>query len=167
MPPDDELREFCIREYPRLVGALGLHTGDRAIAEDLAQETLVRVWQHWNKVRQLERPEAWMFRVGSNLANSRLRRLRLELKHRDRAPNAYEDPRLDPAALALRREVADLPGRQRTALVLRFYFDLPFAEVASWMDVPESTAKTLVRRALERLRAREDLAPLEEALRAT
>lgn len=48
-----ELREVCARLRPQLVGALTLHTGDRAVAEELAQETLVRLWQRWPRVRHL------------------------------------------------------------------------------------------------------------------
>ena len=52
-----------------------------------------------------------------------------------------------------RRLLAGLPARQRAAVALRFYDDLAFAEIAMILDCPESTARSYVHRALERLRA--------------
>jgi RNA polymerase sigma factor (sigma-70 family) len=52
-----------------------------------------------------------------------------------------------------RRLLAGLPARQRAAVALRFYDDLAFAEIATILDCPESTARSYVHRALERLRA--------------
>ena len=51
-----------------------------------------------------------------------------------------------------RRLLAGLPARQRAAVALRFYDDLAFAEIATVLDCPESTARSYVHRALERLR---------------
>ena len=56
-----ELSEFIRREHPRLVGALTLHCGDRALAEDLAQEALVRVCDRWTQVEAMEQPTAWLY----------------------------------------------------------------------------------------------------------
>lgn len=50
---DDELERFCADAYPKLVGALAHHFGDRWLAEELAQEALVRVCDHWDRVRKL------------------------------------------------------------------------------------------------------------------
>ncbi len=71
---DAELTVFCGIEYRRLVGMLSLYCGDRHVAEELAQETLVRVVRDWAKVRRLHAPTAWAHRAAINLANSHLRR---------------------------------------------------------------------------------------------
>ena len=64
------------------------------------------------------------------------------------------EPGADPTdAVAVRAAVAGLPERQRRALVLRYWFDLPVAQVAETMRCPENTVKTLTRRALLALRA--------------
>ena len=70
---DDELAEFCHAEYRRLVGALSLYCRDRHVAEELAQDTLVRLIRDWSQVRRLDSPSAWAHRVAINLANSHLR----------------------------------------------------------------------------------------------
>jgi len=54
-----ELRRLCAELRPQLVGALTLHTGERVVAEELAQEAQVRLWQRWPRVRELDSPQAW------------------------------------------------------------------------------------------------------------
>ena len=68
----------CEREHARLVGMLGLYCGDGAVAEDLAQEALIRLCRDWRKVRKLEAPERWLYRVAINLAHSHFRRAATE-----------------------------------------------------------------------------------------
>jgi RNA polymerase sigma-70 factor (ECF subfamily) len=65
-----EFAAFCEAEWPRLVGALYLSTGDRALAEDLAQETLLRAFANWRRVSRLDAPGGWVHRVSLNLLRS-------------------------------------------------------------------------------------------------
>jgi RNA polymerase sigma-70 factor (ECF subfamily) len=152
-PP--ELTGFCRDVWPRLVGSLSLYTGDRFVAEELAQEALVRVCERWDEVREMESPVGWAHRVGFNLASSHFRRRGAERRARLRLGALVDvpPPEVDAAdALALRRAVAALPEGQRQALVLRYYADLPVADVASLMECPENTVKTHTRRAIQQLR---------------
>jgi RNA polymerase sigma factor (sigma-70 family) len=162
---DAELSGFIDTEYAKLVGALGFYTGDPWVAEELAQEALVRLWQHWRKVRRLDSPSAWLHRVAINLANSRYRRLVSERKaharmEQERLVEGSSGETSD--AQEVREAIARLPRRQRAALILRFYLDLPYSGVAAAMDVPESTARSLVSRGVARLRDRESLGQFEE-----
>ncbi len=156
MEGDEQLEMFCHREFPRLVGTLTLYCGDRDVAEDLAQEALVRTVRRWSTVSQMAAPGAWVHRVAVNLANSHFRRRKAALRARIRQRSGpvihgHVDP--DTAnAVALRRAVSRLPTRQRTALVLRYYADLSTAQVADAMDIAPSSVKTYVSRALENLR---------------
>ncbi|MGH2735811.1 MAG: sigma-70 family RNA polymerase sigma factor [Actinomycetota bacterium] len=153
---DSELSAFCGDEHPRLVGALSLYCGDHALAEELAQDALARACRDWSKVRRLTSPGAWVHRVAINLANSYFRRRAAETraKHRlegRRNPSGGEG--LDrAAALTIRSAVASLPRRQRTALILRYFVDLPVREVAVVMECPEGTVKTLTSKAIASLR---------------
>lgn len=70
----EELTAMCEREHPRLVGMLGLYCGDAEVAEDLAQEALIRLCRDWRKVRKLDAPDRWLHRVAINLAHSHYRR---------------------------------------------------------------------------------------------
>jgi predicted RNA polymerase sigma factor len=70
--------DICRDLYPRLVGALGLVCGDGTMAEDFAQEALVRLWERWAANRRPENPMAWCYRVGANMARSVARRRAIE-----------------------------------------------------------------------------------------
>lgn len=162
---DGELTDFCGRELPKLIGVLTLYSGNRALGEELAQEALARLCLRWAQVRDMRSPEAWVHRVGINLANSYFRRRLVEMRAHRRTRGTETATREPDAAdaIAIRKAVASLPRRQRAAVVLRYYADLKVSEVADLMDCPESTVKTLTRRGIERLRA--DFAPeqLKEA----
>lgn len=149
----EDLAAMCQQEHPRLVGMLGLYCGDRDVAEDLAQEALIRLCRDWRKVRKLDAPERWLQRVAINLAHSHYRRKRIErrtLALLDGRPP--RDPRTlaDVETLAL---LGNLPHRQKTALLLHYYLDMTVPEVAHVMEIPQGTAKTLIHRATRALGA--------------
>jgi RNA polymerase sigma factor (sigma-70 family) len=153
----DDLESFCASEYPRLVGALTLYCGTRASAEELAQEALIRVCQHWDRVRGLQNPGAWAHRVAMNLASSHLRRLAAERRARARLATLAEGERstyevVEPGAERIRSAIAALPRRQRRALILRYYVGLSVAEAAAEMSCPEGTVKRLTHEATKALR---------------
>lgn len=154
-PPDD-LEAFVADQYDRVRGALCLFTGDRRLAEELAQEAFVRVCQHWERVRGMDAPGAWAHRVGINLAISRARRRRTEVRvvQRVGAAPGPAAPAADEALgdEALAAALAALPPDERAVLVLRFHADLSVARVAAALGVPEGTVKTRTRRALAALR---------------
>ena len=67
---EEAFEAFCRREYPRLVGVLSLYCGDAGVAEELAQEALVRVYESWRRMHTMASPGAWVHRVAINLASS-------------------------------------------------------------------------------------------------
>lgn len=151
MSRDGELDAVCREQYPRLVGLLALQVGDRHVAEELAQDTLAEfVRQH----ACVEDPARWLTRVALNLSQSRLRRRGAERRaYRRHGPTdtVHLDP--EPADVVhVRRAVAALPLRQRTALVLRFYEQYSVADTATAMGCAEGTVKALTHQALSRLR---------------
>lgn len=148
---DLELVTVCQREHPVLVGALGLYLGDRDEAEDVAQEALIRLCQHW-PLPGVENPGAWVMRVAFNLATSRFRRATVHRRAVERMVPQQTDTDLD-AAIAVRRAVLALPERQRHAVVLRYFADLSVRDTAAQLGCPEGTVKTLVFQAIKSLRA--------------
>lgn len=154
---DDELHRFCEQVRPRLVGSLSLQCADRGVAEELAQETLARVWERWAHVRELDSPEGWAYRVAMNLASSWFRRRAAERRaYRRQQPPPEAAATADGAAsVALRQAVAALPRRRRTAVVLRYYLDLSVADSAAVMGCAPGTVKALVAQGLAALRAGE------------
>jgi RNA polymerase sigma factor (sigma-70 family) len=144
---------FCERLRPKLVGALSLYCGDPALAEEQAQDTLVRVWENWHRVRAMQAPEAWAVRVGMNGLHAVFRRRAIERRALARVAALPSGTAATPAAEYehVRRAVATLPRRQRTALVLRFYLDLSVSDTAGVMGCAEGTVKSLTNRAIGRL----------------
>jgi RNA polymerase sigma factor (sigma-70 family) len=160
-----ELAAFCRGEYPKLAGMLALYCGDRDLAQDLAQETMVRVVQNWKKVSRLPAPSMWCRKVAINSANSWFRRAAAKrratrrLEGRARLPHDYPD---SASAVAVRTAVANLPARQKTVVVLRFFADLPVDEVARLMRCEQGTVWSLTNQAIASLRSA-GLVELKEA----
>ncbi len=148
--PDD----FCRRIHPKLAGALRLYLGEPDVADELAQDALVRVIERWPQVQGMVNPEGWAYRVAFNLARSRLRRRLAERRAHDRSGRPTTTSwNVDVASvLSVRAAVAALPPRQRQAVLLRYYADLPLAGVAEAMGCQTGTVKAHLHQALARLR---------------
>lgn len=153
--PPPELRAFCLRQHPRLVRALDLHVGDRDLAEELAQETLMVVCRRWSKVATARSPSAYAYRIAFNLANSYFRRRKAEAKaHRILAAGHLVDTSAEDAArdLALREALASLPRKERAAVVLHHYVGYRVGEIAPLLGTTVGTVKSLLHRGRGRLR---------------
>jgi len=145
-----------VTTYPRLVAGVALIAGSRGAAEDAVQEALARAWERSERGEQIENLAAWVTRVAVNLSKSRLRRMRVEAKHRaDVTPvpvgdggSSSSDARID-----IRRALAALPRRQRETTVLRYYLGLDVAEIAVALGVNEGSVKTSLFRARQALAA--------------
>jgi RNA polymerase sigma-70 factor (sigma-E family) len=139
--------------WPRLAASMAYLTGDVGAGEDIAQEALTRAWARWGRVSKLDSPEAWTYRVAVNLARSRRRRQEAEQRALARVgvDGGAPAPHLADA-LAVREAVSGLPARMRAVLVLRYFADLPVAEVAEILDCAPGTVKSLASQAVERLR---------------
>ena len=137
--------------------ALTAHTGNRAVAEDIAQEALARACDKWPKVSAMDHPRAWLYRTAMNLAASWFRRRAAEarayVRHgssegaRDATESAAE-------AVALREALQRLPVKQRTALVYRYCLDLSAVEVAELMGTTEAAVRQMTSRGAAALRVR-------------
>ncbi len=135
------------------VGLAYLLTGDRAVAEDLMQDAFVRVARRFVHLRDPDAFWSYLRRSVVNLANSYFRRRAVERRHLagQVRPEAEGPP--DPGdRVAIRTAILRLPMRQRTALVLRYYEDLPEREIAALMGCRIGAVKQLVYRAMETLR---------------
>jgi RNA polymerase sigma factor (sigma-70 family) len=151
LPPLD-VESWCRSVYPRLVAAMSLYCGTLEDAEDLAQETLSRAWEHWSTVGVHPRPESWAFRTAFNLANSRWRRGRIERRAHAQLASQQSTSPTHVADLQVRRAVAGLPARQREVVVLRFFLDQSVADTAASMECAEGTVKALTHQAIASLR---------------
>ena len=148
------IREFLATTYPRLVAGVALINGSRAAAEDAVQEALARAWERSERGERIESLPAWVTRVAMNLSKSRLRRMRIEAKHRADVVRVVADgDAASDAKIDVGRALADLPHRQREVTVLRYYLGLDVAEIARTLELSEGTAKTSLFRARKALAA--------------
>ena len=133
--------------------------GDRAEAEDLAQEALLRLWKIAPDWRTGEaKVTTWLYRVVTNLATDRLRRRRgigldeaPELP--DGAASAVEQMIDGDRAAALEAALAQLPARQRQAVVLRHLEGLSNPEIATAMEIGVEAVESLTARGKRALAA--------------
>jgi RNA polymerase sigma-70 factor (sigma-E family) len=130
-----------------------LMVGDLHEAEDLVQETLLKVASRWPRVSGMASPVGYARRVLVNQAlhgSSKRSRNRAELKATAPAETVASTAQLD-IHDELFDALAALPPRQRAALVLRYFLDLPEAEVAAALRCSLGTVKSSTSRGLKRL----------------
>lgn len=159
-----DFESFLTANHPTLAGYARLLAGNRHDAEDLLAETLLEALRRWERIGAMEHPTAY---VRSMLTTRHIGRQRRWFRRTevltDDGPDTDVD---DDAALAIvdRAEIEmhlrDLPARQRAALVLRFYCDLPYTDVGRELGLTAGGARTLVFRALAALRT---AAPVKDA----
>lgn len=152
-PQGEDFARFCADAHPRLVAALTFQCGDRWLAEELAQESLIRAGDRWAKVGCYDSPLGWAFRVGANLAASSFRRRGAERRALDRmhASGSVSDPDGDDA-VAVRQALAVLTDRQRQVVVARYFLGLSVDETAVTLGLGAGAVRMQCHRALARLR---------------
>ena len=148
----DDFEAFVTARGPALMRFAYLVTGDRAECSDLVQEALERAWPRWASLVERGSQEAYLRRSIANGAVSRWRKLRRVVPVAE--PPLPDVPPPDSDAEVAWQLCAELPRAQRAAVVLRFYEDLSYAEIAAVLDCAEATARSHVHRALTALRAR-------------
>lgn len=146
------------RKLPRLLGLGTRILGDAAEAEDVAQEAFIRVWRSAGSWRPGKaRFDTWLHRVALNLCHDRLRRRREQ-------PMAEPPEQVDCAPLPdagisaaetggqVERALQALPPRQREAIVLTYYQELPNIDAAAVMEVSVDALESLLSRGRRSLR---------------
>lgn len=147
---------------------------DRALAEDLAQETFVRVFNSLDSYDPAYKFSSWIFKIANNLAIDHLRKrkfdtlsihgsphadspeqeeeTRITLKARGETPEAYVEHR--ELGSHIERAIGELRPEYRTAITLRHLEGYSYEEIAKIMDVPLGTVKTYIHRARSELKER-------------
>ena len=157
MPEPDAGRrsfeEFTAGALPALLRFGHVLTGSPQEAEDLVQEALAKSLRRWQKVRA-DDPVAYVRRVVVNTHLTRWRRWGGRVRLGDVPEAAAEDAWLARSQEwdELRRALAQLPPRQRAAVVLRYYQDLSEKQVAEVLGCPVGTARSHASRGVARLR---------------
>jgi len=131
---------------------------DRALAEEVVQETMLAVWKGAGTFRGGGRPSTWVLGIARHKGLDKLRRegqsAKLEAEHEE--PETVVDPEREAARESLqnwiRAALEKLPPEQRETVVLAFYHGLSYGEIAELMGCPKGTVKSRMFYAKERLK---------------
>jgi RNA polymerase sigma-70 factor (ECF subfamily) len=147
-----DFESFFRAEYRSLCQALLLLVGDAFEAEEIAQETMTRMLERWDRVAAMDSPTGYAYRTALNLQRKRIRRLAVRAKRRfaqvpvgDIGPEAGE--RHD-----LRRALASLPVGQRAALIFVDWLDMDTEEAALALGIKPASVRVRLHRARSALR---------------
>lgn len=152
-------RELAERLAPRVLAQATRMLADRAEAEDVTQEALLRLWRAAPGWRQGEgRVSTWLYRVTANLCTDRLRRRRAVglddvAEPPDPAPSAAERMQGAARMRALSDALARLPGRQAQAVALRHLEGLSNPAIAAIMEIGVEAVESLTARGKRALAA--------------
>lgn len=165
--------QLFARYHPPLLDYLYGMTRDRAIAEDLVQETFLRAYQAATALAQVTHPQAWLYRIATNVAldsTRRQRRIRwFPLSHVEPEAGANDSGSWStPHSPAMRHEdisasiverdavwsvLAELPPRWRAVLLLQTTAGFSARDIARLLQLEEGTIRKMLYRAKERFRA--------------
>ncbi len=143
--PSSDLATLYLRHREGMVRFARLLTGSTAVAEEVVQEAFLRMHQQRT---QPDNPAGYLRTTVANISRSHMRRLRLERRAVSPGRVTFDDPVIDETWAAVLR----LPFRQRAVLALRFYEDLPEAEIARLLGCRLGTVKSSLHRGLAKLR---------------
>ncbi|MGH9869679.1 MAG: RNA polymerase sigma factor [Candidatus Polarisedimenticolia bacterium] len=155
----EELGVLFERHHVRLLNFFMKMTGDRAISEDLVQESFIRIMRYRDSFRGDEGDFArWMYRLARSIGIDHFRRsprgrmTELDDTLAGHEPSPHDRVEEDQSARLLRQSLMELPPDKREVLVLhRFHFK-KFTEIAEILDCSVGTAKTRAHRAMKDLR---------------
>ncbi len=159
----DCLQALVERHHSPLLGFLyRMSGGDRSLAEDMVQETFLRVLRTIDQYQHLRPFKPWLYTIATNLIRDYYRRFetraQVDLSEQKLSQMADSDPIEDDLqaadeAKAIAAALLSLPAHQREVVVLRYYQELPLAEISAILDIPVGTVKSRLSIGLGRLRA--------------
>jgi RNA polymerase sigma-70 factor (ECF subfamily) len=157
-----DVRTLLAGHHANVFAFLYRMCGDAHLAEDLMQETFVRALRAADRYEQRARVSTWLYAIAANVARDHWRRQQrrpeVPLDAAALRSGGGPDPGPEEGALAaavaadVRAGLLTLPVEQRTALVLRYYHDLTYADIAEVEHVPLGTVRSRIHNGLERLK---------------
>ena len=162
-----------IRRYERPVFSLVFRmVRDRELAEDLAQDTFIKVLQHIDRYRPEFKFSSWLFKIANNVAIDHLRRRQLDTISMSGSPHAVTTDAIEATSFevagqqetplqelearelggAIEQAIAKLRPEYRACIMLRHVEDRSYEEIAATLDLPLGTVKTYIHRARNELR---------------
>ncbi len=141
---------------------------NRHEAEDVVQETFLRVYKNWSRYDEKQKFSTWIYRIATNLCIDRLRKRKpnyyLDAEMNDQEgmdgytliPGDERTPEteylLSETQQTIHRAIEGLPAKYRSVIVLRYLQEMSLQEISDVLDMPVTTVKTRVHRGREFLR---------------
>lgn len=152
-----DFEEFLDRHLDGLVRYARLLAGSREDAEDLLADTLIEVYRRWATVSHLDFPLAYVrtaLRHGATRQRLRWSARTVLSRSPDDLPDRAQADAADAVVLAhaLDQALQRLRPRERAAVIMRYYLNLSYKEISDDLRVGEATARSVVARALKKLR---------------
>jgi RNA polymerase sigma-70 factor, ECF subfamily len=149
---DADFESFFRAEYRSLCQALVLLVGDALEAEEIAQETMTRVLERWDRVGVMDSPAGYAYRTALNLQRKRIRRLAVRARRRFASV-----PVADIGAAAsdrhdVRRALQELPDGLRAALILVDWLGMDTEEAGRVLEIKPASVRVRLHRARSALR---------------
>jgi RNA polymerase sigma-70 factor (ECF subfamily) len=147
-----DFESFFRAEYRSLCQALILLVGDALEAEEIAQETMTRVLERWDRVGAMDSPSGYAYRTALNLQRKRIRRLAVRAKRRFASVPV---PDIGPAASDrhdVHRALQQLPDGLRAALILVDWLDMDTDEAGRVLGLKPASVRVRLHRARSALR---------------
>jgi RNA polymerase sigma-70 factor (sigma-E family) len=152
---EDHLAELYLRHAPAGLRLAYLLTGDPGQAEDVVQEAFARLVGRLHHLRNPDAFGAYLRRTILNLCTSSFRRRAVERAYLQREATGAEAVTREPDVVtieSLRCSLLTLPDRQRAAIVLRYFEDLPERDIAEALGCRPGTVRSLISRGMAALR---------------
>lgn len=153
---DEAMLRLFDEHYVPLCRLAFVILGDHALAEEVVMEALVKTFSGWGRLRDKGRADFYLRRAVINLSRSGIRRKIVERRAQaslEARPSSSPDPDAPENSAILLAAVRELPERQRACVVLRYYEDLPDAQVAEILDCSVGTVKSQLSKARAKLLA--------------
>jgi len=145
--------ELCSRHYPSLVAVAEAVLADRHLAEDAAQETLAEACRQLARLRKPERFGPWVAAICRNVARDMLRERRQQNGPAENRPALWPDGSQDERRAILEQALQQLPCHLREVILLRFYNQMSYEQMAKVLGASEQTIDGRLRRAKKRIAA--------------
>lgn len=152
----DAVNELIAIYYPEILRYCLWHAPNRSLAEDITQETFLKVIRHFDHYTHRGRLKPFLYRIAANTCIDMLRKTKLSDISLDEAAfdipcqeSGFEEVRSD---MALRQLTLNLPTELQEIVLLRFGQDLTIRETAEVLNLPLRTVQSRLRSALRRLK---------------
>ena len=159
--------ELVNRYRDRLINFVFQFLGDREQAEDVVQDTMLKLYIKKHYYREIAKLSTWIYTIARNLANTELRKRKRRkttlLSHMTRDEREYELPAIQPetgqevqtefAEKQIQAAIQDLPEHFKTVIILRDIQELSYDDISSIVGVPLGTVKSRINRARLQLQA--------------